>query len=277
MKDIKRRIKSVESTGQITKAMELVASSKLKKAKERAEQASPFFDTLYRTISDIAAMNTEDVSVYTKKREVKASLFIVIAGDRGLAGGYNNNIFKLADAAMEGKNPKIIAIGKKACDRYEKTGNVVQGFAGVAEELDKIRVDRIANLVVSLFKEDKVQEVFIYYTQFVSALSQQPLELRVLPLENLGGEKPKQTEQVTYEPSPQAVFDSIVPDYISGVLFGAVLESYASEQGARRTAMESANDNAEEMIGNLSLKYNRARQAAITQEISEIVSGAGAL
>lgn len=277
MKDIKRRIKSVESTGQITKAMELVASSKLKRAKERAQQASPFFDTLYRTIADIAQNNTEDASVYTKKREVKSSLFVVIAGDRGLAGGYNNNVFKLADSAMEGKNPKIIAIGKKACDRYEKTGNVVRSFPGVAEELDKIRVDIIADTVLDLYKSDEVQEVFVYYTQFISALSQQPLEMRVLPLENLngGGSAPK--EQVIYEPSPQAVFNSIVPDYISGVLFGAVLESYASEQGARRNAMESANDNAKEMIDSLSLKYNRARQAAITQEISEIVSGAGAL
>lgn len=277
MKDIKRRIKSVESTGQITKAMELVASSKLKRAKERAEQASPFFDTLYRTISDIAAASTEDASVYTKEREVKSSLFIVVAGDRGLAGGYNNNVFKLADGAMEGKNPKIIAIGKKACDRYERTGNMIKGFPGVAEDLDKIRVDRIADIVVSMFKKDEVQEVYIYYTQFISALSQQPLELKILPLQNLSEGRSAASSQVLYEPSPQAVFNSIVPDYISGVLFGAVLESYASEQGARRNAMESANDNAKEMIDNLSLKYNRARQAAITQEISEIVSGAGAL
>lgn len=138
-------------------------------------------------------------------------------------------------------------------------------------------MDIIADTVLDLYKSDEVQEVFVYYTQFISALSQQPLEMRVLPLENLngGGSAPK--EQVIYEPSPQAVFNSIVPDYISGVLFGAVLESYASEQGARRNAMESANDNAKEMIDSLSLKYNRARQAAITQEISEIVSGAGAL
>lgn len=281
MKDIKRRIKSIESTGQITKAMELVASSKLRKAKERAAAAAPFFETLYETICDISSNNLELSSVYTKPREVKRSLYIVIAGDRGLAGGYNSNVLKLANAAMvaSGHESAVIAIGKKAVEHYEKRGQLTAGFAGVAETLDQIKVSQIASIAVSMFKKGEVDEIFLYYTEFVSALSQVASSLKVLPLYDISSKSPKKDKKqslVTYEPSPEGVFNAIVPEYISGILYGAVVESFAAEQGARRTAMESASDNAEEIITKLSLIYNRARQAAITQEISEIVSGASA-
>lgn len=274
MKDIKRRIKSIESTGQITKAMELVASSKLRHAKERAIAAAPFFDELYKTICDISSYNSDFSSIYVQPREVKNSLFIVIAGDRGLAGGYNSNLFKLANKAMLGKQAKVIAIGKKAVDHYDKAGILVAGFAGIAEDLDQLRVGRISDVVIQMYKSGEIDEVFIYYTEFISALSQEPLALKVLPLADIS-EGTTDRVYVEYEPSPSEVFDRIVPSYVSGIIFGAVVESYASEQGARRTAMESANDNAKDMIDKLSLSYNRARQAAITQEISEIVSGAG--
>lgn len=274
MKDIKRRIKSIESTGQITKAMELVASSKLRHAKERAIAAAPFFDELYKTICDISSYNSDFSSIYVQPREVKNSLFIVIAGDRGLAGGYNSNLFKLANKAMLGKQAKVIAIGKKAVDHYDKAGILVAGFAGIAEDLDQLRVGRISDVVIQMYKSGEIDEVFIYYTEFISALSQEPLALKVLPLADIS-EVTTDRVYVEYEPSPSEVFDRIVPSYVSGIIFGAVVESYASEQGARRTAMESANDNAKDMIDKLSLSYNRARQAAITQEISEIVSGAG--
>lgn len=284
MKDIKRRIKSIESTGQITKAMELVASSKLRRAKERAQNAAPFFSTLYQTICDISTMTTDLSSDYIKPREVKSSLFIVIAGDRGLAGGYNANILKLANNTMsqkreQGIETKVIAIGKKAVDYYEKRNNLIAGFAGVAEDLDQIRVENIANIAINLYKKGEVDEINLYYTQFMSALSQEPVELKVLPLKDIANKTEEKGVHslCVYEPSPEAVFDSIVPLYISGILYGSIVESFASEQGARRTAMESANDNAKEMIDTLSLQYNRARQSAITQEISEIVSGAGAL
>lgn len=283
MKDIKRRIRSIESTGQITKAMELVASSKLRKAKERAAAAAPFFTTLYETMCDIATSDSELSSIYTRPREVKNSLYIVIAGDRGLAGGYNSNILKMANAAMEnGKNPKVLAIGKKATEFYEKRDLLAIGFPGVAENIDQIKVSQIASIAVNMYKNGEVDEIYLYYTEFVSALSQVPSELKVLPLANLSDandpadNSAKKRSLTTYEPSPEAVFDAIVPEYVSGMLYGAVVESFASEQGARRTAMESASDNAEEMITKLSLSYNRARQAAITQEISEIISGASA-
>lgn len=274
MKDIKRRIKSIESTGQITKAMELVASSKLRHAKERALAAAPFFDELYKTICDISSYNTDFSSIYVQPRTLKNSLFIVIAGDRGLAGGYNSNVLKLANKAMIGKNAKVIAIGKKAVDHYDKAGIMVAGFSGVAEDLDQLRVERISRVVIDMYQRGEVDEVFIYYTQFISALSQEPLALKVLPLADISDATAKKT-YVEYEPSPGEVFDTIVPYYVSGIIYGSMVESYASEQGARRTAMESANDNAKEMIDKLSLSYNRARQAAITQEISEIVAGAG--
>lgn len=282
MKDIKRRIKSVESTGQITKAMELVASSKLRRAKERAINSQPFFETLYQTICEISSNNTDISSSFVKKREVKNSLFVVIAGDRGLAGGYNSNVFKMADLAMKDKNAKVIAIGKKSVEHYEKkpTVNVVGDFANVAEDIDLIRIKAISDTAVKLYEDGEVDEIFIYYTEFVSALSQVATELKMLPLEGISEDAQQFTDGVhalcIYEPSPEEVFEAIVPEYISGMIYGAVVESFASEQGARRTAMESANDNASEMIDNLSLKYNRARQAAITQEISEIVSGANA-
>lgn len=279
MKDIKRRIKSIESTGQITKAMELVASSKLRKAKERAAAAAPFFNTLYETMCDISSTNTELSSIYTKPREVKNILYIVIAGDRGLAGGYNSNLMKLANSTMiaNDKPSKVIAIGRKAVDYYEKRGLMVAGFPNVAEDLGQLTVVQISNIAVNLYKKGEVDEIYIFYTEFVSALNQEATLLKMLPLhglaDNSNKERANQLKLTTYEPSPEGVFNAIVPEYISGMLLGAVAQSFASEQGARRTAMESASDNAHDMITKLSLSYNRARQAAITQEISEIVSG----
>ncbi|MEG2429223.1 MAG: FoF1 ATP synthase subunit gamma, partial [Oscillospiraceae bacterium] len=155
MKDIKRRMKSVESTGQITKAMELVASSKLRKAKERATNSQPFFDTLYQTICEISSNNTDISSSFVKQREVKNSLFIVVAGDRGLAGGYNSNVLKMADSAMLNKKSKVIAIGKKSVEHYEKNPDVslVEGFANVAEEIDLIRIKAISDMAVKLYND----------------------------------------------------------------------------------------------------------------------------
>lgn len=274
MKDIKRRIRSIESTGQITKAMELVASSKLRRAKERALACAPFFDELYQTVCDISSYNSDFSSIYVKPREVKNSLYIIIAGDRGLAGGYNSNVMKLAEKSMKSKNAKVIAIGKRAVEHYSKREMMVKGYSGVAENLDQLRVEQISQVVIEMYQKGEIDEVYICYTEFISALSQEPLEMKILPLSNIT-EPLQDKSYIEYEPSPEEVFDRIVPYYVSGIIYGAVVESYASEQGARRTAMESANDNAKEIIEKLSLSYNRARQATITQEISEIVSGAG--
>lgn len=277
MKDIKRRIRSVESTKQITKAMELVASSKLRKAKERAEASRPYFNALYQAISDIAYNNTDFSSAYTQRREAKKSLYIVIAGDRGLAGGYNANIFRLAGQEMAGKDASVIAIGKKACEHYSRGPHrLAAQYPGVAEEINIVTAGEIAREVIRQYQAGEADEVYLLFTQFVTALTQTPTALKVLPLSFEGEEPGAHRELVIYEPSAEAVFDHIVPEYVAGMILGAAVESFASEQGARRTAMEAATDNADEMISDLSLRYNRARQGAITQEITEIVSGATA-
>ncbi len=279
MKDIKDRIKSVEGTMQITKAMELVSSSKLRKAKERAENARPFFNILYETISELASEMNKGDSIYTVSDASKKPLYVVIAGDRGLAGGYNSNIFKLVDKKIINDNAYVISIGKKSVEHYEKLNcNVLGKYPDIAEGPDENAVSEISEHVNTLFKEGKVGSVHLVFTQFVTALSQIASELQILPLDLHKEESNsrKLSQEVLYEPSAKAVFDSIMPQYISGMVYGGVVESYASEQGARRTAMESANKNAKEMIDTLSLSYNRARQSAITQELTEIVAGANA-
>lgn len=276
MKAIKRRIKSVGSTRQITKAMQLVASSKLRKAKARAEQARPYFNELYKTMCEIASANTDFSTIFTVKREVKRRLYIVIAGDRGLAGGYNSNILKMATAAHadDAQKPKIIAIGKKAVEYFSKRDyDMVASYANIAEEIKPNTAQDIANLAIDLFAAGEVDEVSVFYTMFVSSISQQPQSMTVLPMETVELED---YGVMTYDPSPEAVFNRIVPKFTASLLQCAVVESYASEQGARRTAMENATDNADTMTENLSLMYNRARQSSITTEIIDIVSGASA-
>ncbi len=283
MKDIKRRIKSVEATMQITKAMELVASSKLRKARDKADKARPYFNTLYETMCSIHAENKNFLSLYTGKRDVKTTLLVVIAGDRGLAGGFNANVLKLAQARADelkkdSVRVKILAIGKKSAEYFEKRGYDMQGsFINVAETLKISTASKIADKVIYPYVSGKIDRVELFYTEYISPLVQQAETLSILPVDiqdDSSDVKPK--ELPIYEPSPAAVFNSIVPQYITGIIFGATVDSFAAEQAARRTAMENASDNAEEMIANLSLSYNRARQASITQEITEIVSGSAA-
>lgn len=281
MKDIKRRIKSVESTKQITKAMELVASSKLRKAKQRALDSAPFLDSLYETICSIATSCHDLKSVYVNSEEIKTELIVVIAGDRGLAGGYNSNILKMATATInentqKGITTKVLGIGKKSVEFFAKRDCLHKGMLDVAGDIDLTRVKAMSNDIIDLYLKGEVQSVKVFYTKFVSALTQDATKVDLLPLSGLA-DSTKETSEYLFEPSPELVFDTIIPIYAEGVLYCSIVESFASEQGARRTAMESANDNANEMIDSLSLKYNRARQAAITQEISEIVSGTGAL
>lgn len=279
MKEIKRRIKSVQSTMQITKAMELVASSKMRHAKERALAVRPYFNTMYETIARIASATRNADSVYTRQREVKNSLFVVIAGDRGLAGGYNSNIFKCAAAAMEGKNAQVVTVGKKAQEHFAKrTWTVAADYPGIAETMKINDTHPIVQEMLEKYCGGQVDEVFLCYTEFISPLQQEPRCLQLLPahFSRTEAEKPAGAHVLTeYDPSPETVFDAIIPEYMYGVLYGAVVESYCAEQCARRMAMEAASDNAGEMVDNLNLSYNQARQAAITQEITEIVAGSG--
>lgn len=276
MKDVKRRIKSVESTMQITKAMQLVASSKMRKAKERAEAVHPFFESVFQVMADISR-DHEFTSIFTKKKFKNSVLMIVIAGDRGLAGGFNSNVLKLAKAKADeikasGGEALIMAIGKKAVEFFEKRDyELIEGFPQIAEGIDLSDVLLIAEKVIERFKAGEFDAVELVYTTFVSVMTQEPQHLRILPVENLQYLGTKHPSTI-YDPSPEEVFDDLVPQYLCGMLYSAIIDSFASEQAARRTAMESASDNAKEMIDNLSLLYNRARQAQITQEITEISS-----
>ncbi|MGL4796401.1 MAG: ATP synthase F1 subunit gamma [Paraclostridium sp.] len=279
MKEIKTRIASVENTKQITKAMELVASSKFRKAKERAENSKGYFNTLNEAVQNIAKNTSGSKSEFLKVREVNNKCYVVIAGDRGLAGGYNANVFKALIAETKGfNNVKIIAIGKKAREFANKGSfELIESIPSV-EDASYEDIMKISNTIMSLYQNGDIDEVKLIYTEFVSALSQEPRVSQLLPII---ADEAQQTEDkkgaaVQYLPSPAVVLGFIVPKYVSGVIYGGLAESYASEQAARRTAMESATDNANEMISTLELQYNRARQAAVTQEISEIVAGAAA-
>lgn len=278
MKDIKRRIRSVESTMQITKAMELVASSKLRRAKERVEQTRPYFYALQETVSRVLRENHFS-NVYTEQRTVKKSLFVVIAGDRGLAGGYNAGVLKLAASELEGKQVSVVTIGKKAQEYFAKRDyEVLADYPGVAETLTISDMQPITANLLAQFRAGKIDEIYLCYTAFVSPMTQESRMVRLLPAApHDQGVQVKKNGAVECDPSPETVLQAIIPEYISGMIYGAVVESYASEQSARRMAMESASDNASEMIEDLNLSYNRARQAAITQEITEIVAGSGAV
>lgn len=280
MKEIKTRIKSVESTKQITKAMELVSSSKFRKAKESAESARPYFNTLYNTVQDIAKNTSNSRNVFLKERKVNNVCYIVIAGDRGLAGGYNSNILKAVIAHNKLATGKIIPVGKKAKESLSKRGYEVIDYIESVEKCVYEDANRVAQAAMEAYKNGEVDEVNLVYTEFISALSQEPKIVKLLPvtIDNTNTEKEvkKGKAAVQYLPSADAVLGYVLPKYVSGSVYGAIAESFASEQAARRTAMESATDNANEMISKLELVYNRARQAAVTQEISEIVGGAAA-
>ena len=271
-KEIKNRIRSMESTKQITKAMEMVAASKLRHAQARVQNSRPYFEILYNTITDILTANTEFSSPFLQQRPVKKTLFVVIAGDRGLAGGYNSNILKLVSAQMEGKDCAVLPIGKKAVDyfRSRKAELLTQSYAEAAD-VSIGDCFTVAKQLSKAYLAGEYDEIFVCYTNFVSVLSQTPASLKLLPL--LPPEEAKAASDISYEPSSEEVFAAIVPEYLGGILYGALCESRAAEQAARRTAMDAATQNADEMIADLSLKFNQARQAAITQEITEIVAG----
>lgn len=281
MGDIKRRIRSVTNTKQITKAMELVSSAKLRKARGRLEKTRPYFNTIVRSIQDIISSTSGIKHPFLDKREVKKSAYIVVTADRGLAGGYNANILKLTEEFVKDKKEDsiIVAIGQKGRDYFARRDYEIAGeFLHISENPKYYDASNIGNLVVELYKEKKVDEVNLIYTHFESAITFEPKRLKLLPAEGIKKDATQsRATLVDYEPSPEEVLSYLIPKYIQSAIYGALIESSASEQGARRNAMKSATDNAEDMIGDLKLSYNRARQAAITQEIAEIVGGAEAL
>lgn len=276
MKDIKLRIKSVESTMQITKAMELVASSKMRRAKERVEHSRPYFETLYESLTKIAAADPRARNPYLRREDIKRTLLVVIAGDRGLAGGYNANVFKQADAA-EGP-VTVLPIGKRSAEYFAHHGvGLFTPEVLMAADVSVSECFTLSHQITEGFLKGEYDAVKLCYTRFDSMMTQTATTLEVLPLTIEPTEAQKaeaRRSQILYKPSCEEVFGAIIPEYVAGVLYGAVCESVASELAARRTAMDAATKNAGEMIEHLNLYYNRARQAAITQEITEIVAGA---
>ena len=274
-KEIKNRIKSMESTRQITKAMEMVASSKLRRAQAQVTNTRPYFEILSRTVQDIVNSSQDFSSPYLVERPVNKVMYIVIAGDRGLAGGYNSNILKLVMQEIQGKDATVLPIGKKAVDYFRSHNlNILTDSYAVAADLSVGDCFSIAKLLSRAFLNGEYDEIRVAYTDFVSVLSQVPTANRLLPLVPQAQEDSKMRGSLTeYEPDSETVFAAIVPEYLGGVLYGALCESRAAEQAARRTAMDAATSNADDMIADLSLKFNRARQAAITNEIIDIVAG----
>ena len=276
MKDIKLRIKSVESTMQITKAMELVASSKMRRAKERVEHSRPYFETLHKTLTEIAAADPRARNPYLRRAEIKKTLLIVIAGDRGLAGGYNSNV--LRQAQQEAGDVVVLPIGKRSAEYF--VHHEVPLFTQevlLAADVTVGHCFQLARQITEGYCKGEYDAVKICYTRFDSMMTQTASTMEVLPLSIEPTEQQKaeaRRSQILYKPSSEEVFRAIIPEYVAGIVYGAVCESVASELAARRTAMDAATKNAGEMIDHLNLSYNRARQAAITQEITEIVAGA---
>lgn len=277
MNDIKSRIKSVTGTMQITKAMELVATSKLRRAREKIEQSRPFHQIIGEAIDSLMSSGKLDESVWSAKSECKRPLYVVIAGDRGLAGGYNANIFRMTAALTKDQEAKILPLGKKAVDHYKHRG------AGILTDsyyqVSDVSVGTSLNIAEDICKSfisGEFDSVFVVYTKFVSMISQTPVYEQLLPLERDNTSSEELIEPI-FVGEAEDILNKVIPQYVGGVLYSVVCESLASESAARRTAMNAANKNAAEIIDTLVLKYNRARQAVITQEITEIVSGSEAL
>ena len=281
LQEVKGRMKSIDSTKQITNAMNLVATAKLTRSRANVEKTRPFFNTVQETIHSIMS-HTKGVShPFLEKNNVDKATFIVIASDMGLCGGYNANVCKLALENMTKKDhADVLTIGVKAREYFRSRQiEISESIIGISESPTYIHADGIASKIIEQYKNEQVGEVYLVYTKFESIVVQEPAMVQLLPLapEAFGLEDKKSSGLMEYDPSPEAVLEYVIPKYLTSVIYGALVESAASEQGARTTAMSAATENAEEILEDLTIQYNRARQAEITQELSEIVGGAEAL
>ena len=270
MKEIKLRIRSVESTRQITSAMQLVAGSKLRRARLRMESTRPYMKAAQEVIASIAA-HREVSSPFFRPGEGRR-VVVVIAGDRGLAGHYNAAVFKIADGLIR-DGAAVLPIGKKALERYQRRGaDVITVDYARVEHVTPEDCRAIAASLIEGFLGGTYAEALIVSTTFVNAMNQEPVTGTLLPV--APPEKPQKMTQLLMEPDPETLLRAVMPDYLAGVMYGKVCDAVACEMSARRNAMDSATKNADQMISDLSLRYNRARQGSITQEITEIVAGA---
>ena len=289
MRDIKRRKESVQSTGQITKAMKLVSSVKLQKAKVGAEVSKPYFDTMYSTVAGMIAKSGQMSHPFLQQSKSEKKAVILITSNRGLAGGYNSNVIKLItkDERFTASNTEVFAVGTKGRDGLARHGfQIAKDYSDAINEPLYSDATSIGKEVLSRFARGEIGEIYLAYTIFKNTVVQIPTLMKLLPIDagDIAAEKEEVSDDpidkitlMNYEPEPEEALDAIVPKYINSLIFGGLVESYASENGARMQAMDSATNNAEEMISDLSLKYNRARQASITNELIEIIAGAAAI
>lgn len=283
MRDIKRRKESVASTGQITKAMKLVSTVKLQKAKTRAESNKPYFTMLYETMCSVLARSGGMEHKYLTAGESNRKAVIAITSNRGLAGGYNNNIVKEIAGAFKPEETDIYALGKKGLEGLVRKGyHIVEDYSEVMNEPLYSDAIHIGKNVLASFESGRVGEIYLAYTNFKNTVVQEPVLIKLLPvdvselMENMDVEIDA-TTLMNYEPEAEEALDMMIPKYMNNIIYGAFVEAVASENGARMQAMDSATKNAEDMIADLSLKYNRARQGSITQELTEIIAGAEAI
>lgn len=281
MRDIQRRKNSITSTSQITKAMKLVSTVKLQKTKERAENSRPYFRYMYDTVTSMLARSGNIDHPYLKPGQSKKKAVIVITSNRGLAGGYNSNVTKLITGSdLKKEDVLLYTIGRKGRDALEKQGyQVCQDHSDVINSPLFSDAKEIGGQVLEDFTEDRVGEIYLAYTSFKNTVVHEPKLIKLLPVEFSEQELTKEEARtpMNYEPSEEEALDIIIPKYLTSLLYGALVESAASENGARMQAMDSATSNAQEMIDKLSLQYNRARQGSITQELTEIIAGAEAI
>ena len=280
--DIKRRIRSVHSTKKITKAMEMVAAAKLRKMQQRVVAARPFAEKLQEVMGRLVAHMEDFQHPLLDVRERKKVAYVLFTGDRGLCGGYNSNIIRLAESSLnqEEADSSLILVGRKGREYFRRRNYpITETFSDIGDEPGFIQAREIIARILNYYQDGTFDEVRLVYTKFRTAISQEPSDIKLLPLES-----PQAAEEVEagvsdyiYEPSAEGVLKELLPKYVENYFYHALLESKTSEHGARMTAMGSASQNAEEMIDKLTMMYNRARQAAITTEISEIVGGAEAL
>ncbi len=281
MRDIKRRKESVASTGQITKAMKLVSTVKLQKAKARAESNKPYFTMLYDTICSILARTGTIDHRYLRESDSKRKAVIAITSNRGLAGGYNNNIVKEITAAFAPEDTDIYALGKKGLEGLSRKGyNIIEDYSEVMNEPLYADAIHIGKNVLASYENGEVGEIYLAYTGFKNTVVHEPKLIKLLPISVEEIMKDVEIDTLTlmnFEPEADEALDMIIPKYMNNIIYGAFVEAIASENGARMQAMDSATKNAEDMIDDLSLKYNRARQSSITQELTEIIAGAEAI
>ena len=279
MRDIKRRKSSIQSTQQITKAMKLVSTVKLQKARNRAEATNPYFNYMYKTVSSMLAKSGTIDHPYLRGGQSNKKAVVVITSNRGLAGGYNSNIVKLITGGDFVKEDlDIYAVGGKGVEALSRRGyNIVENASEIMETPTYSDAAALCSKVLDAFTKGEVGEIYLAYTHFKNTVSQEPKLIKLLPVEIDPAETDDSNVLMNYEPNEEEALNMIIPKYVTSLFYGALVEAVASENGARMQAMDSATSNAEEMISDLSLKYNRARQGSITQELTEIIAGANAI